>query len=289
MPNPFLDREPLVSLRDPAAVFHDGVCHCFHTAVEGEVGAYRLFVDVTESPDLVRWSAPRRLTAAGPNFSSPGNVLRMKDQWVLCVQSYPTRPGESYGSDESRLWTMRSADLAHWEEPRLLQPLGCQAAWANSRRQIDPYLLEHDGQFWCFYKSEGKLGLLVSPDGQEWQEASPQRPILSDAQTPDGASVENPCVVRFGDEFVLFFAPCRPGRGIGTARSSDLFHWRDVRYLDFPALPWASGGPTAAMVLETRDERGRWTMFFHGDRQGPHGAALGLAWSDDLVHWQCPE
>lgn len=287
MTNPILDREPQASLRDPAAFFHDGVYHCFHTTVERTGEDYCLFVDVAQSRDLANWQRPQRLTPPGLNFSSPGNIIRVENQWVLCLQSYPTRPGQAYGSDDSRLWLMTSEDLVHWREPRLLQPPGCQAEWCKSRRQIDPYLVQHDGQFWCFYKSDGKLGLLVSPNLQEWREASPNRPVLSDAQTPDGASVENPCVVRDNDEFVLFFAPCRSGRGIGIARSSDLLHWRDVRYLDFPTLPWASGGPTAAMVLDTRSELGRWTMFFHGDRKGPHGAAIGVVWSDDLIHWHC--
>ncbi len=287
MPNPFLDREPQAAVRDPAAIFHRGVYQCFHTVVEAGISGPRLFVDVITSPNLVDWSMPRRLTQSELNFSSPGNVLCVDGKWVLCVQSYPVNPGEVYGSDASRLWLMTSDDLEHWEEPRLLQAGGCQAEWGKSRRQIDPYLVVHDGQFWCFYKTDGQLGLLVSPDLQEWREASPQRPVLSSTQTPDGATVENPCVVQDGDEFVLFFAPCRTGRGIGTARSADLITWQDVRYLDFPTLPWASGGPTAAMVLETHHANGRWTMFFHGDRAEPHGAALGLAWSDDLVHWQC--
>ncbi len=177
---------------------------------------------------------------------------------------------------------MESRDVYTWSEPRLLQPSGCKAAWATSRRQIDPYLVEHGGQFWCFYKTDGCLGLLASPDLHDWQEASPTRPVLSAEETPDGSSVENPCVVKDGDTLVLFFSPCRTGRGIGGARSDNLVTWRDVRYLDFPDLPWAPGGPSAAMVLDTRTERGHWTMFFHGDRQGPHGAALGTAWSDDL-------
>lgn len=95
--------------------------------------------------------------------------------------------------------------------------------------------------------------------------------------------------MRDGEQWVLFFAPCRDGRGIGVARSTDLLNWHDVRYLDFPELKWASGGPTAAMVLETYDTRGKWTMWFHGDREALHGAALGTAWSDGLEHWRCAE
>ena len=287
MPNPFLDRAPRAALRDPATFFHDDHFHCFHTVVEHDAAGYRLYVDVVKSRDLSAWSAPRRLTQTGLNFSSPGNVIRVGEDWVLCVQSYPTSGGSAHGNDNSRLWTMKSRDGENWDAPVLLQPAGCQANWCQSRRQIDPYLVEHDGQFWCFYKSEGQLGVLVSPDLKTWREARPDHPVLSASQTPDGSTVENPCVIGNGDEFILFFAPCRQGRGIGLARSTDLVNWRDVGYLDFPDLPWAAGGPTAAMVLETNHPRGRWTMFFHGDREAPHGAALGLAWSDDLLSWRC--
>ena len=282
---PFLDREPLAAVRDPAAILHDGMFRCFHTAVERTQQGYALFVDVTQSRDLTHWTPPRRLPASGPNVSSPGNVLRIEDRWLLCLQSYPIPPGGEYGTDESRLWLMESQDLEIWTPPYLLQPDGCRANWARSRRQIDPYLVEHDGRFWCFYKTDGSLGLLVSEDLTHWQEASPQRPVLSAADTPEGVTVENPCVVRTDDTFVLFFSLCREGRGIGVARSDDLQNWQDVRTLDFPVVPWAAGGPTAAMVLDTRQERGCWTMFFHGDRTPPHGAALGCAWSDDLEHW----
>ncbi|RYX86491.1 hypothetical protein EON83_02130 [bacterium] len=285
--NPILDREPLASLRDPAAIFHEGLYYCFHTAVETMPDNFALYVDVSHSRDLVNWSSPTRLTERGLNFSSPGNIIRFNGRWVMCLQSYPTIPGHPYGSDESRLWLMESHDLLHWSEPRLLQPAGCQANWCNSRRQIDPYLVEHDGNFYCFYKSEGKLGLFVSPDLTNWSEASPDAPVLCPQQTPDGSTTENPCVIHDGTEFMLFFSPCRKGRGVGVARSTDLIHWRDVRYLDFPHLSWAPGGPTAAMVLDTRPQLGHWTMFFHGDRSGPHGAAIGIARSDDLYNWQC--
>ena len=53
--NPVLDREPAVSVRDPALVLHDGLVRCFHTAVERGQGTYRLFVDVAESTDLAHW------------------------------------------------------------------------------------------------------------------------------------------------------------------------------------------------------------------------------------------
>ncbi len=241
--NPILDRRPNVALRDPALLYRDGRLWCFHTAVEKPGDQFRLYVDVVISDDMIRWTSPRRLTDSPLSFSSPGNIIRRGDEWILCVQSYPVPPGEEYGSEDSRLWLMRSADLIHWGEPRMIAPQGSRARWSGSRRQIDPYVVEHDGKFWCLYKSSGCLGLLVSDDLGEWSEAAMDRPILGPQDTPDGRLVENPCVVPADDGFVLFFSPCGKGRGIGVARSDDLLQWRDVHYLDFPALPWAPGGP----------------------------------------------
>ena len=286
--SPFVDLDPEVSRRDPALALVDGVFRCFHTAVEYWLGSFMLFVDVTESHNLIEWSEPMRLTQDELNFSSPGNVLRVGDTWRMCVQSYPLPSTAPHAGNDARLWLLESTDLIEWSAPKPIVAAGCRAAWAKTPRQIDPYLVEHDGRYWCFYKTDGCLGLLVSDDMVHWAEASPDRPVLAATDTPDGSTVENPCVVHNGKEFVLFFAPCRGGRGIGVARSEDLLTWRDVRYLDFPSTAaWAKGGPTAPMVLDLRDKCGRWLMAYHGERKPPHGGALGLAWSEDMEHWEC--
>lgn len=87
---------------------------------------------------------------------------------------------------------------------------------------------------------------------------------------------------------MLFFAPCGCGGGIGIAYSDDLLVWRDIHLLEFPQLPWADGGPSAAMVLDAREDLGIWLMAFHAgrtDNNNSHAAAIGLAWSSDLVSW----
>lgn len=288
--NPFLDLSPRVYARDPLLHYQDGVFRCFHTAAQKHGENYQLCLDVTHSTDLVDWTNPRRLTTSELGFSSPGSITRIGgEEWVMSVQSYPIPPGQRHADESARLWLMRSSDLDRWTDPQPICPEGAQVDWTDSHRQIDPCLVEHDGHFWCFYKTGGQLGLLVSEDLVDWTEASPDRPVLSSDDTPDGATVENPCIVRNGGEFVMFFAPCRRGRGIGVARSDDLLHWRDVRCLEFPDLPWAEGGPTAAMVLDLQDICGEWVMVFHGERPGPHAAALGIAHSPDLEHWNVPE
>lgn len=289
--NPAIDLGPEGAVRDPALVSGDVAVLCFHTSAARSGERYQLCLDVTQSADLVTWSEPRRLTVSELNFSSPGNAVRVGDEWVLCVQSYPVEPGKKCGSEESRLWLMRSRELRDWSHPEAMHPRGCRARWTDSHRQIDPYLVEHDGRYWCFYKTAGQLGLLVSDDLRDWEEASPDRPVLGRRQTPDGSPVENPCVLRAGDRHAMFFAPCRKGRGVGLAFSDDLIDWRDVHYLDFPPLRWAEGGPTAAMVTDARDALGVWLMAFHGERPGSanaHAAAIGFAWSEDLEHWTVP-
>jgi len=289
--NPVLDDGLAVGVRDPAILYHDGLVRCFFTRALRDGDRYQMFLELSESPDLVAWSEPIRLTTSELNFSSPGNVIRAGDEWVLCVQSYPVAPGKRHGDESSRLWLMRSRDLRRWTDPQMIYPQGCQAKWSESRRQIDAYLVEHDGRFWCFYKTAGQIGLLVSDDLAHWAEASPDRPVLAAADTPDGMTVENACVVRADDRFALFFSPCRAGRGVGLAYSDDLIRWHDVHYVDFPKLPWAENGPTAAAVTDLRDEAGRWLMVFHGERPhegNRHSAALALAWSPDLEHWTVP-
>lgn len=286
--NPFLDRCPQVYVRDPLLHYHDGVFRCFHTAAEKHGDRYQLYLDVTQSTDLVKWTTPRRLTTDVLGFSSPGSIIRRGGEWIMAVQSYPVPSGQRHADESARLWLMTSLDLDIWSDPAPIKPEGAQVNWTGSRRQIDPCLIEHDGRFWCLYKTGGRLGMLVSDDLTDWTEASPDRPVLGTDDTPDHAAAENPCVVRDGDEFVMFFAPCRKGRGIGVARSRDLLNWRDVRYLEFPAFAWADGGPTAAMVLDMRDILGEWLMVFHGERPLPHEAALGIAHSSDLEHWRLP-
>ena len=285
--NPVLDLDPQYSVRDPALLWDGSVFHCFFTIVENTSERMMMRLGHSTSQDFVHWQDVRVLADGPENFSSPGNALRVGEEWILCLQSYPPPPDSIYGGDDSRLWLMRSRDLVSWDKPQLIRAEGCTASWNHgSRRQIDPYLVHWKEKFWCLYKNSGCLGILSSPDLLHWEEASPGHPVLSPEDTPDGATVENPCVIETPEGFALFFAPCRKGRGIGLAYSDDLITWRDVHYLDFPPTPWADGGPTAAMVLDMRRELGAWIMAFHGDRGDRFGAAMGIAFSRDLEHWE---
>lgn len=280
------DWGPDIWMRDPAVIFQDGRYHCFYTHIDSKRmrKGWHLALSRITSGDLLEWSAPEILLDSPYGFSSPGNAIETEEGFLLCLQSYPIDPGEVYGNQNCRLWLMKSRNLKSFDPPVLISEEGCTASWARTRRQIDPYLVRADGLYYVFYKTDGCLGLMKSRDGKHFEEAS-AAPVLWPYQTPDQSTAENPCIIRDGGGYRMFFAPCRKGRGIGTAWSRDLLCWESIRYLDFPQLPWAPGGPTAPMVMDDRCRTGKWLMFFHGDTQGEHGGALGLAYSDDLEHW----
>ena len=77
--------------RDPAALWADGVCHLFFTLVETERdGGVYSYVAMSTSRDLLHWKPVTKLTPrCDRDYSSPGNVVRDGDEWVLCFQSYP--------------------------------------------------------------------------------------------------------------------------------------------------------------------------------------------------------
>ena len=288
--NPFLKPSGgRIGVRDSALHYHDGVLRCFFTASYWNGETFRSQIQSVQTTDLVTWTQPTPIFTNPPTFWSVGNVLFVDGCWVMCMQSYPIEPFHSYAGEESRLWISRSPDLSRWQTPVSMNPQGARLRWTDSRRQIDPFFIRHLDQYWCFYKCSGSLSALVSTDLSAWREASPDRPLLSRNDTPDNVNVENPCILRHGDEFVLFFSACRDPHAIGTARSTDLLHWRDVRYLEFPSRPWMPQGPNGAMTIDLRAECGKWLMVLHADWSlMPHSGFLALAWSEDLEHWTCP-
>ena len=277
---------PAAAYRDPAAIYHEGVFRLYFTFTRREAdGHFYWYTAASTSRDLRRWTPPRILTPRDRNlnFSSPGNVVRVGDEWLLCLQTYPTPRGETFGNRTARLWVMRSRDLEAWGKPELLRVKGPDVPVDRMGRMIDPYLVEdkdQPGKWWCFYKQHG-VSLSHSRDLKTWTYAGRWR------------AGENVCVLVDGGEYVMFHSP---GNGIGVKRSRDLKHWRDVGLLTLgqKQWPWAAARLTAGFVLDLRKrpEVGKAILFFHGSSKAgmamhrAHGhGTLALAWSDDLAHW----
>ncbi|MES2459591.1 MAG: hypothetical protein V4671_03350 [Armatimonadota bacterium] len=296
--------DPATAYRDPTAIFSEGFFHLFFTLVETEAdGSVYMYVATAKSDDLVHWTPLRRITPRDPslNFSSPGNVVRWGEEWILCLQTYPRPKGEKYGNGSSRLWILRTADLDDWSQssPSLLRVKGLDTPIAEMGRMIDPFLVadgEETGKWWCFYKQDG-ASASTSYDLAVWHyegrvKAGENVCILSTEHAYSDSS--NPGNTG-SPGFLMFHSP---QNGIGIKRSRDLRHWEDCGFttLGQDKWPWAQGRLTAGFVLDLTDEPlvGKYLMFFHGS--GPEDeetffdthASLGIAWSDDLHEWYWP-
>lgn len=277
--------------RDPMILHHDGVFWMFFTLNTHDPDGRPFWQTAySKSTDLAHWSEPVTFTPRDRkfNFCSPGNILRMGDEWVLGLQTYPTPGDGTHGDDSSRLWTLRSKDLAHWSEPELIKFMGPEVPREAMSRMIDPYLVadkNDPGKWWCFCKvKQTGVSMAWSTDLKIWHPAG------------RAGGGENPCVIVQDDEYVLFHSP---DNGIGIKRSRDLRTWRDegVLTLGQKDWPWAQGRITAGYVLDGHaiPGVGRYLMVFHGS--GPEDertmfhtfASIGIAWRDDLTSWHWPD
>lgn len=287
-----LPSTPENNYRDPAALYYGGTFHLWFTVNQPRMGGKSMvsFLGTTRSKDLIHWEPVKLLTPEDPalNYSSPGNVIRFQDEWLLCLQTYPICGEGFVGDQTARLLIMRSQDLEHWSEPELLRVKGPDIPTKEMGRMIDPYMLEDKdkpGKWWCFYKQNG-VSMSYTYDFETW---------TFHGHTRCG---ENVSVLVKDEEYIIMHSPGADGMGLLASR--DLTHFRDyipgkIR-LGYGVWPWATARLTAGTVFELTDypEMGKYVMFYHGSRKmdGVHEnisqCSLGIAWSDDLVHWEWP-
>jgi len=277
--------------RDPAVVYHDDQFYLFFTLVERAAdGGMYLFTATSISHDLVHWTYPEKITPRDRNlnYSSPGNIIRHQGEWIMCLQSYPTPGFETWGNQNSRIWTMRSQNLIDWEDPELLRVKGQKTPVSEMGRMIDPYLIEDQnepGKWWCFYKQNG-VSMSYSYNLKTW------------TYVGHADSGENVTVLSMEGDYLLFHSP---PNGIGVKRSKRLNQWGEDEMLitlGQKDWPWAARRLTAATVIDltTNDDIGKYLMFFHGSSiegakpkyNAHNNASLAIAWSNDLINWDWP-
>lgn len=274
-----------VAYRDPTAVYAEGWFHLFFTLVETEDdGQVYMYLAKNKSRNLMDWELPKKLTPRDQslNYSSPGNVIRYQDRWLICFQSYCRENGEKYGNANSRLYVMETEDLESFSEPRILMVKG-DIPVRKMGRMIDPYLLqdaENPEKWWCFYKQNG-VSMSYTYDMVNWTFAGHAK------------AGENVCVLRKDDIYYMFHSP---RNGIGILTSKDCVNWEDTGILLTLGQEdwiWSKGRITAGFAMEMpwQEDEKIWLMFFHGS--GPEDervvfdqfASIGIAWSKDLIHW----
>ena len=293
--SPILFRgDSVTAYRDPAILYHDGTFYLYFTIVEiEEDGFVYSYTAQSRSADLISWSLVEKITPKDQslNYSSPGNVIRYKDKWILCLQTYPRKnytkdQMPKYGDETSRIYTMTSNDLINWEKPKLIRVKGENIPVENMGRMIDPYIIEDkdaEGKYWCFYKQNG-VSLSYSYDMQNWT-------FFGSSQ-----SGENVCVLIEENEYILFHSP---QNGIGMKKSNYLINWKNFGKkitLGQKEWEWAKGRISAGTVLKLDEsEKFPYIMFFHGsgpltEQKGDFdkNSSIGIAWSKNLKDWHWP-
>ncbi len=275
--NPIFLQNEKYSYRDPAAFYENGKAYLFFSLVENDSDNQYFYVAMSISEDFVNWSEPEILTEkdTSKNYSSPGNVIKYNGEYYLCIQTYPRPNGEKYGNDDSRIYTIKSSDLIHWSSPEILMVKGNMPT-ADMGRMIDPYILEDNGMFRCFFKQNG-VSFSESKDLKNW---------VFKGYTDCG---ENVCVLKQNGEYLIFNSP---ENGIALLKTSDFknFNHCGITYLNQAEWTWAKDRITAGFVLNMSKEnfKYKYIMFFHGDNEDNYlfGASMGIAFSNDLVNWE---
>ena len=282
------------AFRDPAVLFKDDKFYLYFTLVKTESGKVYSYTAMSISKDLQTWSPIKIITPKDQSldFCSPGNIIKYNNEWIMCLQTYP-RPNylkeqmPRFGTNDARLFVMRSKNLVDWSTPELMKVKGPNVTFANMGRMIDPYLIEDNkvkGKWWCFYKQNG-VSMSYTYDMKKWGYFG---------RTESG---ENVCVLHENNEYILIHSP---KNGIAIKKSTDLKTWTDwgqLITLGQKDWVWAQGRITAGVVLNMKKNRNinRYVMFFHGsgplnEEQGDFdkNSSLGIAWSNDLSNWNWP-
>ncbi len=263
------------SYRDPVAYIENGVIYLFFTLVENTPERQYFYVAMSQSTDFINWSKPRVLTEKDnlKNYSSPGNVIKYKGEYYLCVQTYPREDGQIYGNENSRIFMMKSKNLINWESPVLLKVKG-DISESDMGRMIDPYILQDNDKFMCFFKQNG-VSFSTSTDLINWK---------FQGFTECG---ENVCVLKNNDEYIIFNSP-ENGINIMTTKDFKSFNDLTTLYLNQQDKPWAKDRITAGFVLEVSSVSPyKYAMIYHGDNEDNYlfGASLAVAFSNDLCVW----
>ena len=74
-----------IAYRDPAVLFYNDTFYLFYTVMKIEKDSIYGYTAQSESKDLVTWTSPRCITPRSQNlnFSSPGNVIRFGNEWIM--------------------------------------------------------------------------------------------------------------------------------------------------------------------------------------------------------------
>ena len=135
----------------------------------------------------------------------------------------------------------------------------------------------------------GRIQLAFSDDGRTFIPYASNPVMVSDSPF-DQKGCEDPRVVQFGGTYYMTYVGNVAGGNALTqclATSTDLIHWNKKGVvLSAPPDGWDKGMVKAAVIVPKKIG-GKYIMYFIG-QQAPWRTSLGMAVSDDLLHWTQP-
>jgi predicted GH43/DUF377 family glycosyl hydrolase len=133
-----------------------------------------------------------------------------------------------------------------------------------------------------------RIGYAESADGLHFK-IDPQPALAPGAPYEQGGGVEDPRVVRIGAVYYMTYTGYNlHDAQLCLATSTDMRHWQR-RGVILPAYhgAWVTGWTKSGAILPER-VNGKWWMYYLGTRHDADGKDrdyMGLASSDDLLHW----
>lgn len=270
-------------LRDPAALVHRGKAHLWFTYYDPKAKTWHIGQSATQ--DFIHFDEIRLISPEG--YASPGNAIRVGDEWVLCYQQYRKFP--------HYLCVARSKDLVTWSEPERIFNTGPENTWNIDKRTIDPFLVAWKGKYYCYYTGSTRwgcksghnlIGVAVSEDLERWRDASPDKPVIGvdfEWEQPDGN--ENNWVIRHKDRWFMLYSAGLRDQKIAYALSDDLIHWEKQGLCNVPAFEGSSTGFGAPVILAGLADPSTYHMLYQG-RGRKHHMSFFLLESKDLVNWR---
>ncbi len=164
----------------------------------------------------------------------------------------------------------------------------------ESAGTFNPAVIRNGSEFVMLYRAQdregvSRLGYATSRDGIHFMRDA--QPVFSPETAYErGGGVEDPRLVKIAGAFFLTYTGYnRVDAQLCLAKSTDLRHWERLGVI-MPAnrgrwnVHWTKSG-----AILTEKLAGHYWMYFLGDAAGENGGSqMGVAYSDDLIHWSEP-
>ena len=158
---------------------------------------------------------------------------------------------------------------------------------------FNPAVIKRGNEIVMIYRAQDKngtsrLGYAVSSDRVHF--TTDAQPALSpEAPYEKDGGVEDPRLVEIGGQYYLTYTGYnRVDAQLCLAKSADLKHWQRLGVI-MPAnrgrwnVHWTKSG-----AILNQKVNGHYWMYFMADAAGDGANQMGVAYSDDLVHWTEP-